>query len=263
LTNSGSGIVPKGEDFFNLPGGYVANYVWSKEFINGSILDVGCGFGYGTNFLAKNTSKPVIGIDNDKKAIKYAKEHYIGSNLTFLLADLNEVFFEEKFDLIVSFEVIEHLSDANVYLQKIAEFLEDKSTFLLSTPNRKYTEQFYINGRNINFYHIHEYYPSELEELLQRYFKIAGKYRHYHPDLLLNKMNVEEIKKQWAREIKIPTWIRKKMPENIKDLGNKLLNAKKTHAHCGLYKEYHIEEVDDVMGISELYRTQIYRCVLK
>ncbi len=260
MVNYGSGIVPKG-DFFGLPGGYVSNYVWANQKVKGLILDAGCGYGYGSNYIAQQSGNTVVGVDNDPKAINYAKKNYKRNNLTFMYQDIMELTFNQKFDAIVSLEVLEHMLHPQYYIEKVAGMLKPKGQFLLATPNRSYTEHFYINGKSINFYHINECYPFEVEQMLVKYFKIKGIFRHYHPDSLLSNIDVEAAKKQWSKEIKIPLFIRKNLPQDIKQLVRVLMGKPKDN-YNGCYHEYKIEEVSSIYGIDQ-FPGQMYHCILE
>jgi SAM-dependent methyltransferase len=79
---------------------FALNYVTDNE----SVLDIACGAGYGTNMLLQK-AKGVVGVDHSANTIAYAKEQYRGD---FRVGD----FFDHigKFDLIISFETLEHIA---------------------------------------------------------------------------------------------------------------------------------------------------------
>ena len=73
-----------------------------------NVLDIACGEGYGSNFLAKNANS-VIGIDIDSATINHAKNKYIKQNLTFIKGSAHKIpVIDNTIDLAVSFETIEH-----------------------------------------------------------------------------------------------------------------------------------------------------------
>lgn len=94
-------------DLFNE---HFARYLYAQKFCAGQrILDTGCGVGYGSACLAEVASW-VIGLDNDFRAIQYARLRYARPNLEFLVGDCEKLPFPpDIFDLIVSFEL--NLSD--------------------------------------------------------------------------------------------------------------------------------------------------------
>jgi len=92
------------------------------------ILDAGCGIGYGTHILG------AIGVDLDLEALHIAKSRY--SHLDFVRADVHSLpFRKESFDMIVSFEVIEHVIDVQRYTKEIYDCLKMHGLLFISTPN--------------------------------------------------------------------------------------------------------------------------------
>ena len=255
----GGGIIPRG-DFFSLPGGFVASYVWASHVISGIILDTGCGYGYGADFLAESTANYVVGIDNDPSAIKFSHNNYTRQNLDFVLIDLTQIAIrKEKCDAVVSFEVFEHLTYTYRYLKEVANVLRIGGHFLLSTPNRCYTERFYVDGRSSNYYHIREYYPKEMERILSNFFEIRGIYRVFHPDDLLPDVD-RSVRRRHSLEIKIPIKIRKLAPEPLKRLWQRCIGGS-NGKYYGRYDEFRIERVTTIDQISCEFPTQIYDCV--
>ncbi len=122
------------------------------------VLDFGCGSGYGTAELGQ-TSPLVIGVDRvppDPEARR--------GNARFVRADLNRIPLASRaFDLVVSFQVIEHLEDPGDYLRAIAQALKPGGCALITTPNR-------LCSDGENPYHVHEYLAKELADRLSPYF---------------------------------------------------------------------------------------------
>ncbi len=74
------------------------------------VLDIASGEGYGSNLLAGVASK-VVGVDISAKTIKAAKEKYASkrNNLEFMEGRAENIPSDkEMFDVVVSFETIEH-----------------------------------------------------------------------------------------------------------------------------------------------------------
>jgi 2-polyprenyl-3-methyl-5-hydroxy-6-metoxy-1,4-benzoquinol methylase len=147
-----------------------AAYVFAEKFVKGkTVLDVGCGSGYGSYHLVTNGAAKVVGIDVSEEAVEYARERYKYDNLEFKAMSATALKFdEESFDVITSFQVIEHIKEAGVYLSEIKRVLKNNSFALISTPNKK---TYSPNSDKIeNPFHIKEYYLDELTELLNSYF---------------------------------------------------------------------------------------------
>ncbi len=146
---------------------YAASYCEDKR-----ILEVGCGAGYGTRMISKQATE-VIGVDKDEKAINFARENYDKPNIKYVKADpLDGLPFEDNnFDLVLSFQVIEHISPSKVriFFQEIKRVLESKSgMLLLTTPNRKI--RLLPFQKPWNEYHKKEYTAKGLRKLLRQYF---------------------------------------------------------------------------------------------
>ena len=101
---------------------------WGKKLIaelnlkdNERILDLGCGDGAITAQLAELvTNGLVVGIDASQGMIEVARKAYKARNLRFDLMDINEIDFEDEFDVVFSNAVLHWVEDherliANVY----------------------------------------------------------------------------------------------------------------------------------------------------
>lgn len=114
------------------------------------ILDLGCGRGWLTNLLSKYGI--VIGIEPVKKVMKYAKKIY--PNLIFLngsTKDLLKNNYENRFNLVVSSEVIEHVPNNNKsnFVKDIYKLLNNKGYCIITTPRKEIQEE-WINYTEIN-----------------------------------------------------------------------------------------------------------------
>ena len=130
------------------------------------VVDFGCGAGYGAQLLAE-VARTVTAYDPDEETIRHVRQTILGQNLSFTsqLDDLAEQ--SGSFDLVVCFEVLEHVMDPDVVLGPIAEMIRDDGILLLSTPNKQKHQD---ERQNNNPFHVHEYYQEELQEVLERYF---------------------------------------------------------------------------------------------
>lgn len=140
------------------------------------VLDAACGSGYGTALMA-STAESVTGIDISTEAIGYAKKRYAElDNVQYIEASIAELPFEaHSFDVIVSFETIEHVNEElqNSFLQEIKRCLKADGILIMSSPDKRtYSELHDFN----NEFHVKEFYFEEFEEFLQHEFKFC---KHY------------------------------------------------------------------------------------
>ncbi len=143
-------------------------YEWVSELMAGeSGVDVGCGSGYGTYFLATRTNCEMIGIDSSKDAINYAVGRFRSDNLSFRQMNALSLDFEDSsFEVAVAFEVIEHLneSDQMDFISEIVRVLKGNGRLFVSCPNSavSYDE---------SVFHRRELSKVELENLLRKHFR--------------------------------------------------------------------------------------------
>ncbi|HXG09844.1 MAG TPA: class I SAM-dependent methyltransferase [Gemmataceae bacterium] len=147
---------------------HLARYVFAAHFVKDrTVLDAGCGCGYGAAFLAARGAARVLGVDISAEAIAYARAHYRRDNLEYRVSDVVALDLGDRmFDVVVSFEVIEHLADAEKFLAEVARVLKEEGLFLVSTPNRLA----YRRGQEPNPFHTREFDGDEFRRLLGRFF---------------------------------------------------------------------------------------------
>lgn len=152
-------------------GEHVARYLFALPYVGDkSVLDIACGTGYGLAFL-KTTAKSVTGVDVDFDAAHEALSECDTEKTRVLLGDgTNLPFNDESFDVITSFETLEHLHARNDFLAELKRVLKANGTLVLSTPNANYTKP--VNGKPSNPFHIFEYVPRELKADLENHFVV-------------------------------------------------------------------------------------------
>ena len=129
-------INPENAESVNFKRHFV-RYQFASSYVRGqSVLDAGCGTGYGSCSLAE-LAQNVVGVDVAPEAIEYSKAHYRRPNLRFLLMDCEALAFPaSSFDVVCGFEVIEHLRHSGKYLDEIRRILKRGGLAILSTPNK-------------------------------------------------------------------------------------------------------------------------------
>ncbi len=105
-----------------------------REF---SLVDIGCGNGASTFELA-GRMKECLGIDvgiENQKAFEERRQALEIHNCRFLRLDIESEYIGEKFDRLISFEVVEHLRDERS-VRKYHELLKDGGMAAISVPNK-------------------------------------------------------------------------------------------------------------------------------
>lgn len=144
------------------------------------VLEMGSGTGYGARELA-SALPSIVAVDRISPLASETTH-----NAHFLCADLEAMPLRAGvFDVIVSFQVIEHLEDPTAFLDALSHHLKADGIALITTPNRP-------NSDGENPFHVHEYDAEELRALLSTRFESVemrgvsarGGARRYHEDRL-------------------------------------------------------------------------------
>jgi hypothetical protein len=166
---TGERVVP-GQVNDDLWSEHVARYAFARRYAQGKrVLDAGCGTGYGSAELAQSAAA-VTGLDIAADAIESATASYPIPGLRFLESSCTAIpLAAESFDLVVAFEVIEHLADYRAFLNESARVLTRQGLFIVSSPNKRYyAETRAASGPNP--FHEHEFEAGEFVRELERVF---------------------------------------------------------------------------------------------
>lgn len=111
---------------------------WAKVATAENIIDIGCGIGGSTLYLAQKFNANAIGITlspvQASRAKERAKEAGLGEKTHFQVADaLNMPFENDTFDLVWSLESGEHMPDKTKFLQECYRVLKPKGTLIMAT----------------------------------------------------------------------------------------------------------------------------------
>lgn len=154
---------------------------------------MGCGDGTRT-VLFKRRGRSISGVDLSnwlkdefKKDIKYRKANFENKKLPYK---------DGVFDIVFSFDVIEHLPDPSSMLSEIYRVMKKNGIFIIGTPNRNRFLSFILLSlklRKIPYFphkktkgepyaaHVVEYTYKELEDLLkEKGFRIIRGYRLFY-----------------------------------------------------------------------------------
>ena len=151
-------------------GEHAARYSFALPFVeNKAVLDIACGTGYGIGLLQTKAAS-VTGVDLDVDAAREAVKECAENAAVLLGNGIGLPFADESFDVVTSFETLEHLHDREAFLAELERVLRPQGTLLLSTPNANYSQP--VDGVPANPFHVHEYAPGELQSELSVHFSI-------------------------------------------------------------------------------------------
>lgn len=172
---------------------------------NKTVLDYGCGSGYGTEILAREASH-VVGVDASRVAIEYCISTCTASNVEFMQVKQDYTLHcgDNAFDVVTSFQVVEHMRDVERYLRLLWRVLKEEGTLFLSTPNRSW--RLFPFQKPWNREHYREYSVWRLKAELRRVFpsaKILGVHGQRDYDTMIRAHGNRARLRAYARN---PIW---------------------------------------------------------
>jgi SAM-dependent methyltransferase len=143
-------------------------YLLAQQYVKGlRVLDVASGEGYGSHLLSQYASS-VVGVDVSADAVAHATSRYPTTNLSYITASCIQIPEPDaSFDVIVSFETIEHILEHQAFLQEVDRLLAPGGLFIISSPNRpEYSDRIGYK----NEFHVKELDRADLKTLLDPHF---------------------------------------------------------------------------------------------
>ncbi|MFH0864241.1 MAG: class I SAM-dependent methyltransferase [Candidatus Gottesmanbacteria bacterium] len=202
---------------------HIAAYNFSTRYVEKKVvLDLGCSDGYGSLLIAK-LSKKTIALDKDRDAINKAKKNTL-DNLMFVVGDAANLKWTNTFDIIISFQVIEHMKDVDGYLRQIKKALVKNGMAIISTTNRALRLD--EGEKPWNPYHITEYGKQDLHALLLKYFSNVTLFGlTASPDIYNLEIKRLHFRKILAQLDKFNLY--KYLPRQVSDLFPRIFKRKK------------------------------------
>ncbi len=140
------------------------------------VMDIASGEGYGSNLLAAVASK-VTGVDKDAETIRAANGKYAvkRNNLEFVQGSADCIPTDSGFfDVVVSFETIEHHDKHQEMMTEIKRVLKPGGLLIISSPDKLFYSD---KPGTTNPFHVKELYKDEFRSLLTSHFKNVELYR--------------------------------------------------------------------------------------
>jgi 2-polyprenyl-3-methyl-5-hydroxy-6-metoxy-1,4-benzoquinol methylase len=168
---------------------HLRHYEIAARYISGKrVLDIACGTGYGSQILRLAGASTVVGVDACPDTVQYAEQRYQTDGVKFICADAEQFEWSEQFDVVVSFETIEHLRHPNKFLERIRRLLVVEGDFLLSVPLGE--------TRHFDPYHLHAFTQEEIFALLEEAGFSVDLYRC--DDLFLTRSDLNHWKQLYS-----------------------------------------------------------------
>lgn len=182
------------EDFLIAPFFYQQQkiYTYCQKYIqNKNVLEIGSGNGYGSYSLSRYAKK-IVAIDKDSISIEESNKRYSSKNLEFISTSIEEYNTNQRFDVILALQVIEHILDVHRFLKKVILLLNRNGIVIFSTPNAS------TQSYNENPYHYKEFSQNELYNLLSTYFKRINIYGVHGDNIIYT---YEQLRKKQVMSI--------------------------------------------------------------
>jgi 2-polyprenyl-3-methyl-5-hydroxy-6-metoxy-1,4-benzoquinol methylase len=137
-------------------------YYLSQSYISGDVLEVGCGEGRGVE-LVMPLAKSFTGIDKIAEVVDNLKLKYPAGDFRQMHIPPFKGLADNAYDVVISFQVIEHIRNDFDYLSEIFRVLKPGGKALITTPNIKMS-------LSRNPWHIREYTAEQLGVLVKSVF---------------------------------------------------------------------------------------------
>jgi 2-polyprenyl-3-methyl-5-hydroxy-6-metoxy-1,4-benzoquinol methylase len=170
---------------------HMVRYAFTSDFIKGKkVLDITCGSGYGSQFMALQGAEKVVGVDIDANSIEHARKYYQHPKVSYIESDAHNVseLEDASFDIVISFETIEHLQFPRDFLLELRRLLKPDGQLIISCPND------YRSSPWISQYHIHKFRFTEFRDIILNIFGEASFLLQYNTitSSLIRPTGIEE-----------------------------------------------------------------------
>jgi SAM-dependent methyltransferase len=156
IPDSGERMIPAFHHEAVVYAEHIVRYLFATRFVRGKrVLDVASGVGYGADLLKSAGAAEVVALDRSAEAVKYGKKHHSKSRPDYVVGDVESLPVRStQFDVVVSFETIEHVPDYQRFLAEVKRALRQDGLCIVSNP-----------------FHTKEFTFAEFEQALAGYFR--------------------------------------------------------------------------------------------
>lgn len=197
---------------------HIVRYLFASQIIKGkSVIDVGCGVGYGSQRLGELGAEFVHAFDLSEDSIRHARVHYAHPSVHFAVDNAEEFSVDRQFDVAVCFELIEHVDHPEKVLANIKRALKPDGILIMSTPRA-------LEKKRTHF-HVREFGLAEYTDFVKTCFESVDVYvENNHFSSLVTKARaldisrIEYLKDQFSPEVAdvfivVATSAEKSLPE--------------------------------------------------
>lgn len=215
-------------------------YVEAAKRVEGRILEIGTGTGYGVDIIAPHAERYVT-IDKCRSV----ELGDMPSNVEFLQCAVPPLPFEDaSFDYVVSFQVIEHIKRDKEFVKEVYRVLKPGGKFIVSTPNAPMS-------LTRNPWHVREYTPEQFSGLLSIFADVEAmgvggnqrvwSYYEKNKESVHRIMRFDILRMQWW----LPRWVLQ-IPYDILNRLNrrKLHSENRTLTENIAMEDYALQSVD-------------------
>lgn len=179
---------------------HAGRYVFAARYCSGKqVLDVASGLGYGTDYLRKSGANP-IGLEIDGQSVEYSKYNF--PSCTFMQGNAERMpdSWSRTFDVVVSFETIEHLKEPGNFLKEVFRCLRPGGLFICSTPNKSL---YLFDGHNR--FHVKEFYFGEFLRFIENSFRVRQVFgQSFQPRWQVVFMGLRSLVRKILRALRVP-----------------------------------------------------------
>jgi 2-polyprenyl-6-hydroxyphenyl methylase / 3-demethylubiquinone-9 3-methyltransferase len=170
---------------------WIQEVLVSKFHYPCKVLDVGCGGGYLTNYLAKK-GHLVSGVDLSEQSLQIAKKEDTTASVDYRRASAYELpYLKDSFDVVCAMDLLEHVEKPATVIAEAARVLKKGGLFFFHTFNRNLLSYLMIikgvdwcfsnSPKNIHVYPLF-IKPKELQQICENHSLKVEEMKGVRPD---------------------------------------------------------------------------------